>query len=95
MKQRVASPAALSILQPVTLVCSQVVLETLPLYHSELATDQSRLTRPHGCCGKKYVRPLGWMTVDWVKFQVGSQVGGAQGRPLSAHVGEDGGGSGE
>ena len=31
------------------------------------------------------------MTVDSVKFHTGSQFGGGQGKPLSAHVGETGG----
>ena len=34
------------------------------------------------------------MTVLCVKFHVGSHCGGAQGRPLRAHVGEGRGGSG-
>ena len=31
------------------------------------------------------------MTVDSVRFHTASQVGGGQGKPLSAHVGETGG----
>jgi len=33
---------------------------------------------------------LGCITVDWVRFQDGSHVGGGHGLPFRAHVGEDG-----
>ncbi len=53
MKQRLASPAALSLRQPSTLVASHVVLLRLPLNHTERATLQSSEMRPHEWLGMK------------------------------------------
>jgi len=92
MKQRFARPAALSIAQPVRDVASHVVLERLPWYQMLDATLQSSEMRPHGCEGIKKPDDEGWMTVDCVRFHVGSHVGGGHGTPLSAQVGLGSGG---
>lgn len=68
MKHLVAFPAALSLRHPSTLVASQVVLDMLPVNHTERATDQSRLINPHVWLGIKYPALEGWMTVDSVKL---------------------------
>ena len=53
MKQRLASPAALSRRQPSTLVASHVVLLRLPENHTSRATLQSSEMRPHVWLGMK------------------------------------------
>ena len=72
-----------------------MLLLTLPVNQIDDATDQSREIKPHGCVGMKNPAPDGWITVDCVKFHVGSQMGGGHGSPLSAHEGDGSGPEGE
>ena len=71
-------------------VASQVAVAGEPVHQMLDATLQSNETRPHGWEGTKKPGEEGWMTVLCVRFQLGSQRGAGQGRPLRAHVGDGG-----